>query len=124
MNGTTPYQTGTVGFRERWIAYVHTLQSHICHALEQVDGKEIFRQDEWERAGGGGGGKTRTLANGNIFEKASVNTSVVFGKVTDTMRKQLKMGRNIGIDWMDHQRQSAGKPFITFHTHLLLYSEK
>ena len=37
----------------------------------------------------GGGGKTRVIQNGNVFEKGGVNTSVVYGHVTDEMRKQL-----------------------------------
>ena len=39
----------------------------------------------------GGGGDTRVIANGNVFEKGGVNTSVVYGEVTDTMRTQLKI---------------------------------
>jgi coproporphyrinogen III oxidase len=90
MSNTPAYKTDTAAFRERWIHFVYELQEHICQALETVDGKALFGTDDWERAEGkGGGGKTRTIANGNVFEKGGVNTSVVFGKVTDTMRKQL-----------------------------------
>jgi coproporphyrinogen III oxidase len=39
----------------------------------------------------GGGGKTRVITNGNVFEKGGVNTSVVYGKVTEAMRTHLKM---------------------------------
>ncbi len=39
----------------------------------------------------GGGGKSRIIQNGNVFEKGGVNTSVVYGEVTDVMRKQLKI---------------------------------
>jgi len=86
------YKTETAGFRGRWIEYVYHLQENICNALEVTDGKALFTTDDWERAEGkGGGGRTRTLVNGNIFEKAGVNTSVVFGKVTDKMRKQLNL---------------------------------
>ena len=60
--------------------------------LAEEDGKEIFVTDEWERAEGkGGGGITRTIANGNVIEKGGVNTSVVYGKVTDKMRRHLKI---------------------------------
>lgn len=76
--------------KENWINLVHNLQDHICQTLEKVDGKAIFVEDKWEREEGGGG-KTRVIANGNVFEKGGVNTSVVFGKVTDAMRKQLKI---------------------------------
>ncbi|MFT3748850.1 MAG: oxygen-dependent coproporphyrinogen oxidase [Agriterribacter sp.] len=73
-----------------WIQYIHTLQDTICSALEQSDGNATFAEDKWEREGGGGG-RTRVIANGNVFEKGGVNTSVVFGKVSDAMRSQLKI---------------------------------
>lgn len=79
-------------FKDRWIAYIHGLQDSICHALEQADGKATFHEDKWERLEGkGGGGKTRVIKDGNIFEKGGVNTSVVYGDVTDMMRKQLQL---------------------------------
>ncbi|HJU45937.1 MAG TPA: oxygen-dependent coproporphyrinogen oxidase [Chitinophagaceae bacterium] len=74
--------------KEKWIEQIHALQNDICKALEICDGKASFVEDKWERAEGGGG-KTRVIANGNVFEKGGVNTSVVFGEVTDVMRKQL-----------------------------------
>ncbi len=77
-------------FREEWIEYIHGLQDRICKALEDVDGKAKFVEDNWERQEGGGG-KTRVIANGNVFEKGGVNTSIVFGDVTDNMRKQLQL---------------------------------
>ncbi len=75
--------------KDTWIQIIHDLQNRICSALEQVDGKAKFIEDNWERAEGGGG-KTRVIANGNVFEKGGVNTSVVFGEVTDAMRTQFK----------------------------------
>lgn len=77
--------------RLEWISYIYDLQNRICAALEHEDGKAKFYEDQWQREEGGGG-KTRVIANGNVFEKGGVNTSVVFGKLTDTMRSQLKMG--------------------------------
>ena len=86
------YKTATKAFRGRWIEYIYGLQDRICAALEKADGKALFKTDEWERAGGeGGGGRTRVIENGEIFEKGGVNTSVVFGAVTDAMRTQLKI---------------------------------
>ena len=78
------------GVRGLWIDFIHKLQDDICHALEQADGKAKLIEDKWERPEGGGG-KTRVMANGNVFEKGGVNTSIVFGDVTDTMRNQLKI---------------------------------
>ena len=84
-----------MNIKEDWISYVHDLQNRICSALEQVDGKAIFFEDVWERAEGGGG-KTRVITNGNVFEKGGVNTSIVFGDVTEAMRTQLKID---GAKW-------------------------
>ena len=82
-------------FKETWINFIHDLQDQICKGLEQADGQSVFREDTWERAGGGGG-KTRILMNGKLIEKGGVNSSVVFGKVTDSMREQLKID---GSQW-------------------------
>ena len=92
------YKTATREFRGRWIDYVHKLQSSICKALEDADGREVFIEDKWQRNpdGEGGGGLTKVIANGNVFEKGGVNTSVVYGGVTDVMRKQLKLD---GATW-------------------------
>src|ERR1700710_3021907 len=84
------YKTEIKEFRARWIDYIYNLQDQICNALEDTDGKSKFVEDAWERAEGhGGGGKTRIITNGNIIEKGGVNTSVVYGDVTNQMRKQL-----------------------------------
>ena len=85
------HKTETKEFRGEWIEFIYHLQDNICNALEEVDGKAKFIEDEWERAEGkGGGGITRVIANGNVFEKGGVNTSVVYGHVTDTMRKHIE----------------------------------
>jgi coproporphyrinogen III oxidase len=84
-----------MNIKENWINYIHSLQDRICAALEKEDGKATFKEDQWQRPEGGGG-KTRVIANGAIFEKGGVNTSVVFGEVTDTMRSQLKIN---GSSW-------------------------
>ncbi|HLO83200.1 MAG TPA: oxygen-dependent coproporphyrinogen oxidase [Chitinophagaceae bacterium] len=81
--------------REEWIKYIHDLQNRICAALEEVDGVAKFQEDAWDRPDGGGG-KTRVISNGAVFEKGGVNTSVVFGEVTDLMRSQLRIA---GAQW-------------------------
>ena len=83
-------------FRERWIRYIHALQDTICAGLEKTDGSAQFIEDRWERPENGGGGKTRLIKDGNVFEKGGVNTSVVYGSVTDAMRTQLKIE---GSEW-------------------------
>jgi coproporphyrinogen III oxidase len=81
--------------KELFIEYIHDLQNRICAAIEASDGEAKFHQDEWQRPEGGGG-KTRVIANGKVFEKGGVNTSVVYGPVTDPMRNQLKIN---GHSW-------------------------
>jgi coproporphyrinogen III oxidase len=81
--------------KEAWINYIQTLQNKICAAVEAEDGKALFREDRWERTGGGGG-ITRVIQNGTVFEKGGVNTSVVYGEVSDTMKSQLKIN---GANW-------------------------
>ena len=96
MNKILHSEKQSLLFRERWIRYIHGLQDTICSALEKADGSASFVEDRWERPEhGGGGGRTR-LINGTIFEKGGVNSSVVFGKVTDAMRTQLKID---GSSW-------------------------
>jgi len=76
--------------KKDWISFVENLQDRICGSLEEVDGKAVFKEDIWERPEGGGG-RTRVISNGNVFEKGGVNTSVVHGHVTPAMHSQLKM---------------------------------
>lgn len=88
-------------FRNSWVTYVQQLQDDICHALENADGKATFIEDHWEREeANGGGGRTRVISNGNVFEKAGVNTSVVHGAVTVAMANMLKTaGAGPGWSW-------------------------
>ncbi|HEY0058009.1 MAG TPA: oxygen-dependent coproporphyrinogen oxidase [Flavisolibacter sp.] len=81
--------------KEAWIAYIHDLQDRICGALEEADGRAKFFEDAWQRPEGGGG-KTRVISNGAVFEKGGVNTSVVGGDVTEAMRTGLKID---GAKW-------------------------
>jgi coproporphyrinogen III oxidase len=58
--------------------YLRELQNRICGALERLDGTQPFRADPWTRADGGGG-ETRVLAEGAVFERAGVAFSDVSG---------------------------------------------
>jgi len=58
--------------------YLLDLQDRICRALAAADGGAEFREDSWERAGGGGG-RSRVLVEGAVFEKAGVGFSHVYG---------------------------------------------
>ena len=58
--------------------YLTSLQDSICNSLAETDGKASFEEDSWEREEGGGG-RSRVITNGNIFEKGGVNFSHVKG---------------------------------------------
>jgi len=58
--------------------YLLDLQERICEALTAEDGSAAFREDAWERPGGGGG-RTRVMEGGAVFEKGGINFSHVFG---------------------------------------------
>ena len=60
------------------IRYLANLQNRICAELETLDGKATFVGDAWDRPDGGGG-ESRVIANGAVFEKGGVNFSHVFG---------------------------------------------
>jgi coproporphyrinogen III oxidase len=66
------------------------IQDEICAALEMVDGQAKFEEEKWEREGGGGG-RTRIIQNGNIFEKGGVNFSAVHGQLPVIMKKALNV---------------------------------
>lgn len=74
--------------RRRAVAWFRDLQDRICAALEEIDGKARFREDRWTREGGGGG-ITRILQDGAVFEKGGVNTSEVYGSVPPALKEQL-----------------------------------
>ncbi|HVZ56448.1 MAG TPA: coproporphyrinogen III oxidase, partial [Chitinophagaceae bacterium] len=107
--------------KEAWIAYIQELQDRICAALERADGVAVFTEDRWERPEGGGG-RTRVIAGGPVFEKGGVNTSVVFGPVTPPMRTQLKIEGDrwfaCGLSLVIHPRN----PFVpTVHANYRMF---
>src|SRR5437763_543033 len=77
-----------IPMRDRAAAWFRDLQDRICAALEQLDGSGRFREDLWQREGGGGG-RTRVLAEGAVFEKAGVNFSEVHGEMSEEFAKQV-----------------------------------
>ncbi|BDA68059.1 Coproporphyrinogen oxidase [Rivularia sp. IAM M-261] len=64
--------------KERVSAFMRQLQDEIANGLEAVDGVAKFQEDSWERPEGGGG-RSRVLRDGAIFEQAGVNFSEVWG---------------------------------------------
>lgn len=75
---------------ENIVAYMKGLQDRICADLEAFDGKARFEQELWERPGGGGG-RTRVIREGNVFEKGGVNFSHVHGVMPDKISKRLNI---------------------------------
>lgn len=63
---------------EKVRTYLLDLQDRICAALENEDGTAKFTEDSWEREEGGGG-RSRVLTEGTVFEKAGINFSDVQG---------------------------------------------
>ena len=60
------------------LAYLMSLQDSICKRIEQLDGEARFQQDAWQREQGGGG-RSRVMKNGAVFEQAGVGFSHVHG---------------------------------------------
>ncbi len=77
--------------KEQFYAYIQNLQDQIVAGLEAVDGQAKFKEDLWERPEGGGG-RTRVIENGAVFEKGGVNISAVHGKLPDSMQKLFNVG--------------------------------
>lgn len=59
-------------------AYLLDLQDRICQGLEEEDGEARFAEESWEREAGGGG-RSRVMADGAVFEQAGINFSHVYG---------------------------------------------
>ena len=89
--------------------YLLALQDSICAALEEEDGTARFREDAWEREGGGGG-RTRVVEGGPVLEKAGVNFSHVRGDrlpPTASQRRPELEGRGfeaMGVSLIVHPR--------------------
>ena len=77
--------------KERARTFFAELQDQICSALELLDGVGRFREDLWTRDEGGGG-RTRVMEDGGVFEKAGVNFSDVFGKFDEAFAGRLPLG--------------------------------
>ena len=76
--------------KEEFLKYIHRLQDTICKAIEDIDGEAVFHEDEWKRAEGGGG-RTRVIENGKVFEKGGVNISAVHGALPPAMQAYFKV---------------------------------
>ncbi len=75
------------GLETRAAEFFRTLQDHIVAKLEALDG-HAFGEDVWDRPGGGGG-RSRVLADGTLFESAGVNFSDVSGELEPGLARGL-----------------------------------
>jgi coproporphyrinogen III oxidase len=87
--------------------YLLDLQDRICAALAEEDGRETFRTDEWTRPEGGGG-RTRILTEGAVFEKAGV----AFSHVT---------GTTLPPSATAHRPELTGKPWVAMGVSLVIH---
>ena len=90
--------------------YLQLLQQTITKGIEGADGREKFILDEWSREGGGGGGKTMVLGDGEIFEQAGVNFSEV-------------VGDNLPASATAHRPELAGRSFRAMGVSLVIHPD-
>ena len=71
--------------KDKFYNYIQQLQDTITSKIEEVDGATSFVEDIWKRPEGGGG-RTRVIENGAVFEKGGVNISAVHGVLPESMQ--------------------------------------
>jgi coproporphyrinogen III oxidase len=89
--------------------YLRSLQGRLCSELEQLDGAATFARDVWQRPAGGGG-ESRVLSGGQLFEQAGVGFSHVFGNEMPPSATK-------------HRPELAGKHFQAVGVSLVLHPE-
>ena len=77
--------------RDTVATWYRDLQERLCAAIEGMDPEARFTSDVWERPGGGGG-NTRILSGGDVFEKAAVNWSAVHGATPPALADRMAQG--------------------------------
>jgi len=68
--------------------FMKILQDEICTGLESEDGGQKFQEDAWTHETGGGG-RSRVIQHGNVFEKGGVNFSAVEGEMPEFMKERV-----------------------------------
>jgi coproporphyrinogen III oxidase len=68
--------------------FMKILQDEICTGLEAEDGGQKFQEDAWTHETGGGG-RSRVIQHGNVFEKGGVNFSAVEGELPEFMKARV-----------------------------------
>ena len=64
---------------ETALAWLQAWRDRLCAALEEADGSQRFQPERWRREAGGGG-ESRLLEGGDVFEKLGVNYSHIWGE--------------------------------------------
>ena len=75
-----------LSMKEKFVTYIQNLQNEITDSIEKLDGTTKFKEDTWVRPEGGGG-VSRVIENGAVFEKGGVNISEVYGELPESMQK-------------------------------------
>ncbi len=76
--------------KEKFYQHIQQLQDSITQEVSALDCKADFQEDLWEREGGGGG-RTRIIEDGDVFEKGGVNISAVHGQLPVSLQQHLKV---------------------------------
>ena len=80
--------SGKIMTKEEVASAFRAIQDNICKGLETADGKSKFAEDNWTHETGGGG-RSRVIQHGNIFEKGGVNFSAVEGLLPEFMKQRV-----------------------------------
>ncbi|RTE86665.1 MULTISPECIES: oxygen-dependent coproporphyrinogen oxidase [Gammaproteobacteria] len=110
-------------YLEQVKSFLLKLQDEICTGIESLDGKAEFQEDAWKRPGGGGG-RTRVIAGGDVIEQGGVNFSHVYGEempVSATAHRPELAGRSFhacGVSLVLH----PNNPFVpTTHANVRFF---
>lgn len=99
---------GNESMRAKFEQLCRRSQASICKAIEDLDGEGKFKSDAWVRENGGGG-ISRVLAGGKVFEKAGVNLSVVYGTMP---QEALAAATERGVDRAKGMKPGERVPFF------------
>jgi coproporphyrinogen III oxidase len=99
---------GNYPMRSKFEKMLREAQISITKAIEDIDGGAIFREDCWTRENGGGG-MSRVLTGGKVWEKAGVNLSVVYGSMP---QEALKAATERGVDRAKGMAPGERVPFF------------
>lgn len=99
---------GNYPMRSKFEKMIRDAQISITKAVEEIDGEAKFQEDCWVRANGGGG-MSRVLSGGKVFEKAGVNLSVVYGSMPP---EALQAATERGVDRSKGMAPGERVPFF------------